>query len=176
VLITNGLVRGRTCYEGIRRLAAGHALVAAPGAAPRERRHYAIELNRASHDVPAEECALRVYESFVEASKRHVPTEVPHTMLLSGGLDSRLITGVLVRQGVPLNVITRGDSSDLEYYCARAVARRLRLHHDLVPHRDGTFEHFERSLWWDGMTCTTGAGAGIGEVHVPRAAATSSSA
>jgi asparagine synthase (glutamine-hydrolysing) len=162
LLITNGPVRGRTPYTGIRRLAAGHALVAAPGGPLREERHYAIELNLASHDVPAEECALRVYEAFVEAAKRHVPTDVPHTMLLSGGIDSRLVTGVLARQGVPLNVITRGDPGDLEYYCARAVARHLRLPHHLVPHGDGTFERFERSLWWEGMACAPGIGGGGG--------------
>lgn len=164
LLITNGSVRGRTPYRGIRRLAAGHALVAAPGAPPREVRHYSIELSRASHDVPADECALRVYEAFVESARRHVPTDVPHSMLLSGGLDSRLITGVLVRQGVPLNVITRGQPDDLEYHCARAVARHLRLPHTLVPHIDGSFEQVERSLWWDGMSCAPGGGSGgLGE-------------
>lgn len=165
LLITNGSVRGRTPYRGIRRLPAGHVLIAEPGAPPREARHYAIELNTASHDVPAEECALRVYEAFVDAARRHVPTNAPHTMLLSGGLDSRLILGVLARQGVPLNVITRGAPSDLEYRCARAVARHLRLTQHLVPHPDGTFELFERSLWWDGMASGPGSGgADLGEV------------
>jgi hypothetical protein len=165
LLVTNGSVRGRTPYQGIHRLAAAHALVAEPGGAPREARHYTIEFNRDSHDVPAEESALRMYEAFVAAAKRHVPSDVPHAMLLSGGIDSRLITGVLARQGVPLSVITRGDPSDLEYRCARAVARHLGLPQRLVPHTDGAFDHFERSLWWDGMACApgTGGGGGLGE-------------
>ena len=162
LLITNGSVRGHTPYKGIHRLAEGHALVAPPGEPPREARHYEIELNRSSHDVPAEECALRLYEAFVEAAKRHVPTSVPHSMLLSGGLDSRLITGVLARQGVPLNLITHGDKTDLEYYCARAVGRKLRLRHDLVPHAESTFEKFERTVWWDGMACAPGSGSSEG--------------
>jgi len=160
LMITNGSVRGQTPYRGIRRLAAGHVLAAAPDGPPRETRHFAIELNDSSHDVPAEECTLRVYESFFEASKRHVPTSVPHSMLLSGGIDSRVITGVLARQGVPLNVITRGDPRDLEYHCARAVARQLRLPHRLVPHGGGAFEEFERSIWWGGMACAPGGGSG----------------
>lgn len=160
LLIANGPVRGRTPYRGIRRLAAGHALVAAPGRAPREVRHYAIELSRDSHDVPAEECALRVHEALVDAARRHVPAGVPHTMLLSGGIDSRILTGVLARQGVPLNAITRGAPDDLEYRCARAVARRLRLAQHLVPHTDDGFAAFERMLWWDGMACAPAAGGG----------------
>src|SRR6185436_9204884 len=121
---------------------------------PREVLQYAIELNRASHDVPVEEVALRVHDAFVEAARRHVPTAVPHTMLLSGGLDSRLIAGVLARQGVPLSAITRGAPTDLDYRCARTVTRRLRMPHQLVPHADGTFEGFEASLRWDGFACT----------------------
>jgi asparagine synthase (glutamine-hydrolysing) len=165
LMITNGPVRGRTPYKGIRRLGPAHVLMAEPGRPPREVRHYAIELNNASHHVPVEECTLRVYEAFVEASKRHIPNGEPHTVLLSGGIDSRLITGVIARQGIPLSAITRGDPSDLEYHCARRVARRLLLEHHLVPHTDGTFEDFERSIWWDGMTCAPGrAGSGgIGE-------------
>ena len=168
LLITNGPVRGRTPYAGIRRLAPGHALVAAPGAPPREVRHYALEINRDSHDVPAEECALRLHEALVAAAKRHVPTDVPHSMLLSGGIDSRLITGTLARQGVPLDVITCGDPTDLDYRCARAVARHLGLPHRLVPHSAGTFGTFERQLWWEGLACVPSAGASEGIVGAAR--------
>jgi asparagine synthetase B (glutamine-hydrolysing) len=165
LLVTNGSVRGRTPYLGIRRMASGHVLTAAPGAAPREVRHHVIPISTESHDVPAEESALRLYEAFVDASRRHVPTNVPHTMFLSGGLDSRLITGVLARQGVPLDLITRGDPRDLEYRCARTVARRLHLPHRLVPHTDGSFDLFERAMWWDGMSSGPGSGGseGLGE-------------
>ncbi len=163
LLIANGPVRGRTPYRGIRRLALGHVLVAARSQAPREVRTYSLTPHRESHDVPAAECALRVHESFVAAARRHVPVGEPHTMLLSGGLDSRIVLGVLARQGVPLNVITRGRRDDLEYRCARAVARRLGLEQRLVPHGHGSFRAFEHRIRWDGMACTPGTGADAGE-------------
>jgi len=164
LLVVNGPVRGRTPYRGIRRLARGHALVAAAGGAPREVRHYAVEPHRESYDVPATECALRLHEAFAEAARRHVPAGTPHTMLLSGGLDSRIVIGVLASQGVPMNAITRGDGSDLEYRCARAVARHLGLAQHRIAHRE-TFEGFERMIWWDGMVCSPGlaGGNGLGE-------------
>lgn len=164
LLVVNGPVRGRTPCRGIRRLARGHALVAAPRSTPREARHFAVELHRDSHDVPAEECVLRLHESLTAAAKRHVPAGVPHTMLLSGGLDSRIVVGVLARQGVPMNVITRGDAGDLEFRCARAVARHLGLEQHRIPHEE-TFADFERMLWWDGMMCAPGlaGGNGLGE-------------
>lgn len=106
--------------------------------------------------MPIEECALRMYEALVEACRRHVPEDDPHTMLLSGGIDSRLLVGVLTAQGVRLNAITRGESSDLEYRCAKEVARHLCVPHHRVPHANETFEHFERTLWWEGLACGPG--------------------
>lgn len=168
LLVVNGPVRGRTPIRGIRRLARGHALLAAPGGAAREAPHFTVALHRESHDVPAEECALRLHEAFVEAARRHVPIDTPHTMLLSGGLDSRIVAGVLARQGVPMNAITRGDAGDLEYLCARAVARRLGLEQHRIPH-DERFDDFEHMLWWDGMVCAPGlaGGNGLGERLAP---------
>lgn len=168
VMVTNGPFRGRTALRGIRRLAPGHALVAAAGKTPREVRQYAVPVSDESHDVPAEECAERVHEAIVLASKRHVPADAPHSMLLSGGLDSRLVTGVLVAQGVPVEAITRGDPGDLEYRCARGVARRLGIPHVLVPHAESTFENFERGVWWEAMESAPGTGGGGGMAEALR--------
>ncbi|HTO91534.1 MAG TPA: asparagine synthase-related protein [Candidatus Sulfotelmatobacter sp.] len=153
LLITNGSVGGRTLYKGIRRLPAGVVLIATPGSPPRERRHYAIELSGASHDQPVQECAARFHEALSDSARRHVPAGVPHTLLLSGGIDSRMIAGVLARQGIPLRAVTRGLVSDLEYFCARAVAKQLRLPHQRIADRNATFAEFERLLEWEGLAC-----------------------
>lgn len=165
LLVTNGSFRGRTPCRGIRRLAPGHAWVAAPGAPVRAALQYRPPVHTESHDVPLEESALRLHETLLEATKRHVPSDQAHTMLLSGGIDSRLLSGVLARLGIPFEAITRGIASDLEYRCARAVARHLGLRHHLVPHGAGSFESFERTLWWDGLAAGPGSGGneGLGE-------------
>ena len=166
LLIANASLRGRTPCRGIRRLGAGRALVAAPGAAPREVTQYAVSPSDESHDVPAEESALRLYEALIAASARHVPAGVPHAMLLSGGLDSRLLAGILVAQGTKLEAITRGDPADIEYRCARTVAAHLGLRQRLLPHTDHAFKQFERAIWWDGMIAgpASGGSEGLGEV------------
>jgi hypothetical protein len=89
-------------------------------------------------------------------------------MMLSGGLDSRIVVGTLAREGVPMNVITRGEPSDLEYRCARGVARYLGLEQHLIPNAD-RFEDFERMIWWDSMVCSPGlaGGNGLGEKLAP---------
>jgi hypothetical protein len=132
--------------------------VAGAGRPPCEARQYAVPISDGSHDVPIEESGQRMHEALVTATKRHVTTEV-HTMLLSGGLDSRLLTGVMVRHGVTVEAITRGDPTDLEYRCARGVARHLGIRHHLVPHAPGEFARFERSIWWDGMSSSPGGGS-----------------
>lgn len=166
LMVANASLRGRTPYRGIRRLGAGHALVAAPGGAPREVTQYAVAPHDGSHDVPAEECARRLQEALVAAAARHVPAGVAHTMLLSGGLDSRMIAGVLVGNGATLEAITRGEPADIEYRCARPVARHLGLPHRLLPHTDHAFEYFERAIGWDGMMAgpASGGSEGLGEV------------
>jgi len=43
----------------------------------------------------------RVEEAFVSAIRRHRPHDGDATILLSGGLDSRLVLGTLAREGIP---------------------------------------------------------------------------
>ena len=169
VLIANGPVRGRTMCKGIYRLEAGMTLVAPPGAGLKPQRSHRLTASDTSHDVTFEECVARMWDAFQESAKRHIPSDVPHTMMLSGGVDSRCVIGVLAQQRVPMNAVTRGQASDLEYKCAHAVARHLGLEHHLVPHGQGTRETFERSLWWSGMGQSPGSAMGTLDEAFPGA-------
>ena len=129
VLLTNGLVGGRTLLEGIRRLGAGRALRRPPGGGvtevvtspfPRVERHRTRSLEETTHAL---EDALR------DAVRRHVPPETRCALLLSGGLDSRLLAGCLADQGSMVRAWSLGLPHEDDVRHARRVAKRLGFPH-----------------------------------------------
>ena len=160
LLIIGTLVEGRTLVRGMRRLAAGHALRASPGAELREVQQYRVPISAEHHEVPLEECSHRMHEALVAACGRHVEEGVPHALLLSGGHDSRLLAGILAGLGRSISAVTRGEPSDNDYRCARRVARHLGFAHRLAPDSTGTWEAFQRAIRWHGMATNPGLGTG----------------
>lgn len=129
MLLTSFSVSGRTLLEGVRRLGQGSLLHAAPGRAPREIVQYRPALSTVYFDLPIVEHVNVFEEAIDNAIRRHVPAEIPHTLLLSGGMDSRIVAGFLARHNVPTNALTFGMERDIELYCARSVAKALKLEH-----------------------------------------------
>jgi asparagine synthase (glutamine-hydrolysing) len=70
--------------------------------------------------------------AFESAVRRHVPAGETHGVLLSGGRDSRLLSGYIVERGDTLKALTFGRSSDYEVIGARRVARELGFEHRVV--------------------------------------------
>lgn len=153
VLLLDALLNGRTPYQGVRRLAAGHVLLVDPGARPREVLTYAPPASDALHDEPRLECARQIHDSMTAAVRRHAQPGRRHGLLLSGGRDSRLMAGMLVREGVTAEAITYGVPTDLEARYARRVARILGMPHALMPDPEDERE-FERILRWEGLVST----------------------
>jgi asparagine synthase (glutamine-hydrolysing) len=160
LLLTNGLLEGETIFRDVRRVPAGHAIAGRTGDQPRELPRYRIPVEPRHHHVPLEECSYRLHEALVSACARQVAPGVPHALLLSGGLDSRLLAGILARQGAPIEAVTRGLSTDEDYRCARRVARHLGIPHRLVEDTSGDWRSFQDRLTWDGMTTSPGIGGG----------------
>lgn len=158
LLVTNGLIGGETIIRGVRRLAAGHALCFRPGTAPAEVLHYRIPVTTRHHDLPIAECSYRLHEALVAACRRQVRADRPHALLLSGGLDSRLLAGVLAGVGVPIIAITRGLSTDNDARCARRVARHLGFPHRLAADETGRWADFDKAIRRDGMVTSPGLG------------------
>ncbi|MDX2266983.1 MAG: asparagine synthase-related protein [Bryobacter sp.] len=64
----------------------------------------------------------------------------PVVQLLSGGLDSRLLTGLLAdRYGHDFSALTFGDEADQEYQIAHAVARSLGIPHRRLAYHEDLF-------------------------------------
>ncbi|MGC1392840.1 MAG: asparagine synthase-related protein [Coleofasciculaceae cyanobacterium] len=130
ILLTNGLVNGQTLWKGIKRLDAGHCLIAPPQASPQEIKQY--ETPGFSQHEPYKNLDysehLELLEQIIDQTlKRHTLEQQKHTLLLSGGLDSRMLAGFLHRQGKSFVTLTLGKSSDIEMQCAIPVARTLGL-------------------------------------------------
>ncbi|AFZ20709.1 asparagine synthase-related protein [Allocoleopsis franciscana] len=132
ILLTNGLIDGQTLWQNVRRLNAGHSLIWQPSVAPTEVKQYQI-LSSAPDDsyknLSFSEHLNIVEQVLDQALRSQIPTGERCSLMLSGGLDSRMIAGFLHRQGVETVALTLGKPSDIEMQCAIPVARTLGLKH-----------------------------------------------
>ncbi len=151
LLLTSGIVGGRTLWRGVRRLAPDHRLLAAPGADAIER----------PPDPPAIEPAIATLDEAVrEASTLHLEflraglqNSTAPGLLLSGGLDSRHLAGFLTTLGHRPQCLTFGQSGDLDVACATQVARALDLPQTLCevdPQDYAT--HADSSIRWEQLS------------------------
>jgi asparagine synthase (glutamine-hydrolysing) len=129
ILLTNGLVGGETLLKGVQRLSPGHLLVWRAGRSPREVRQYQIPVSTRYFDLPFGAHVEILDEAVKAAIGRHVPGGKRHGLLLSGGLDSRLLGGYLKENGTETIALTLGLPTDIEMQCAIPVARSLGFAH-----------------------------------------------
>jgi asparagine synthase (glutamine-hydrolysing) len=119
-----------TMFRGIRKLAAGEMLVAEGGVAKESRWYnFAPELySPMPSDEKAAEDLLDLYKSAV---KRHLISDVPVGLLLSGGVDSGLLLGLMTLHGDswPTFTVGYGESfKDDELRDAADTARIFSTH------------------------------------------------
>jgi asparagine synthase (glutamine-hydrolysing) len=134
-----------TIFEGIEKLPAGTMLIAENGMIRRERwyRYTPVPFESPKRDEEATEELLELYRAAV---RRHLIADVPVGLLLSGGLDSGLLLGLMNEQGGPWPTYTVGygeSYQDDELVDAAETARLLGAEHATV--RLDRVE-FERSL------------------------------
>jgi asparagine synthase (glutamine-hydrolysing) len=132
IMLTNGLVRGRALWAGVRRLPPAHFLRFRQGSSPTE--HADVEVaagfdRRSGWELSLADQLDLVDAALADAARRHAPADEPCGILLSGGLDSRLVAGYLHRQHTPMVALTLGIPGDLEMRCARRVAGVLGIEH-----------------------------------------------
>jgi asparagine synthase (glutamine-hydrolysing) len=134
-----------TIYKGIRKLAPGTMLVVENGSC-REQRWYnyvPVPFETAKEDAQAAEELLELYRGAV---KRHLLSDVPVGLLLSGGLDSGLLLALMNEQGGPWPAYTVGygeSFQDDELREAAETAALLGAKHVQVKLDQA---EFERSL------------------------------
>ncbi len=165
ILLTNSLVDGRTLWQDVRRLGAGHMLLWRPGTRPREVPAYTLPVSVGDFDLPLSGHARLLADALDDSLGQHVPHRSRIGLLLSGGLDSRVLAGLLHRRGVSPVALTYGQRGDFEMDCAAAVARALGFEHsafsdqrDALP--DGAerlADRAERKATWEQLANGFGA-------------------
>lgn len=132
----------RTIFRGIRKLAPGTMLIAEAGKCREERWYDYIPtpFSTRKSDVAATEELLELYRGAV---KRHLLSDVPVGVLLSGGLDSGLLLALMNEQGGPWPAYTIGYGDtfrDDELQDAAETARLLGANHITVQLDQREFE------------------------------------
>jgi asparagine synthase (glutamine-hydrolysing) len=134
-----------TIFDGIRKLAPGTMLVIERGGC-REERWYNYTPIPFSSPKEDEEATDELLELYRAAVRRHLLSDVPVGILLSGGLDSGLLLALMNEQGGPWPAYTIGYGEifeDDELADAKETASLLGARH--VPVKLDRAE-FERSL------------------------------
>src|ERR1700736_4598213 len=134
-----------TVFQGIRKLAAGTMLVLEEGKC-REKRWYNYTPIPFSSPKEDEEATHELLELYKGAVRRHLLSDVPVGILLSGGLDSGLLLALMNEEGGPWPAYTVGYGetfADDELADAKETAALLGARH--IPVKLDRAE-FERSL------------------------------
>src|ERR1700736_1271509 len=134
-----------TIFEGIRKLAPGTMLVVENGQYQEKRWYNYTRIPFLDHKGE-EDAAQELLELYRAAVQRHLLSDVPVGILLSGGLDSGLLLGLMNEQGGPWPAYTIGygeEFEDDELVDAAETARILGAQHITVKLDQA---EFERSL------------------------------
>ncbi len=102
-----------TIFQGIRKLAPGTMLVVEKGQC-REERWYKFIPTPFPAPKKKEEAVFELLELYRGAVKRHLLSDVPVGVLLSGGLDSGLLLALMNEQGGPWPAYTIGYGESFE--------------------------------------------------------------
>lgn len=151
LLLTSGIVDGRTLLRGVRRLAPDHRLVWRPGNLPREETPGSAGAHEAVKDLEtAAEIASGYHRAFLKTA---LASAQRPGLLLSGGLDSRLLAGFLTEMGLRPACLTFGRKRDLDARCATHVARELGLQQTLIDAPPEQYAAFaSSSVQWEELS------------------------
>ncbi len=150
--LTTGFVSGeQTLFRGVTRLRPGHTLSWSLNEGVQQRRYW--QLPSPAHRVPrsfaAEAATLRA--KLTGAVKRHLMSDVPLGVFLSGGIDSSAIAAITARLTPPgLHTFAVGfdDPRANELAYAKQVATSIgSQHHDIVVTPQQFFDELPRLIW-----------------------------
>jgi asparagine synthase (glutamine-hydrolysing) len=137
-----------TLYRGIQKLAAGTMFIAEPGST-RLARWYRFKPEPLSHTPTDEEATEELLSIYKRAVKRQLLSDVPVGLLLSGGVDSGLLLGLMSSQGSNWPTFTIGYGSsfkDDELVDALETARIFSTRHTSIELDQRTFEQALRAV------------------------------
>lgn len=141
LLLTQGIVGGRTVQQGVTRLRPGHAVTWQPGRIATEHRVHRWQVTSDLFQATEGE-QVDALDAAVRAATRDGQSEA---LLLSGGLDSRLIAGYLREESQrPVQTVSLGSPWHYDVAFAREVAHQLGWHHEPIEIDNGLFPQHAR--------------------------------
>ena len=132
----------------------------------REVPNYRVPISAEHHHLPVAEMVHHLHDAMDGAVARHLSGAGPSLLLLSGGLDSRLLAGYLSRQRLPITAVTYGLRTDQEARIAATVARACGLRHHLEA-QAGPRGGLDTTIRWEGLPCAPGSGGASPVLSVP---------
>jgi asparagine synthase (glutamine-hydrolysing) len=153
ILLTMHISGGATILRDVSRLGPGCMLVWDGQSGARELIQYRVDVSRGMFDLPFTAHVEGLDEAIGSAIKRAAPSTGKYRLMLSGGLDSRMIGGYLRNQSADVTALTMGIPSDIEMQVARKVARQLGSEHDSIE--VGYHEYAEcarKQARWESMS------------------------
>jgi len=125
VLLAGSMLDGQTIWKGILRLAPFQSLHWSPGVGADTRQEGAIAVSDRYFGASDEECFDAIDAALEQAISRRV-RDRPVSLMLSGGLDSRILAGYLHAGGArDTRVVTFGRRTDYETIYAALTAWSL---------------------------------------------------
>jgi asparagine synthase (glutamine-hydrolysing) len=150
--LSTGFVSGeRTLFKGIHRLLPGHTLTWSAEDGFTRRRYWQLPAPAAGPAPSFEEEATELRGRLTGAVERHLMSDVPLGVFLSGGLDSSALASIVSKMASPpLRTFAVGfsDPAANELGYARDVSEWIGSeHHDLVVSPEEFFDALPRLIW-----------------------------
>ena len=140
-----------TSFDAVRRVPPGHLMTWSAGQKLTSRCYWRLSARQTRPDLPMTEAAETVGVGLNAAVERHLMSDVPLGVFLSGGLDSSALAAIASRmvEG-QLSTFSVGfdepEGNELPY--ARQVAQAIRSRHrDVVVSGDEFFEALPHLIW-----------------------------
>ena len=135
----------RTILQGIRKLEPAHSLLIKANGEQKLERYWTLDATRPEKELSDGEWTEAIHESLkIAVRRRNAVSDVPVGVLLSGGLDSSLLVGLLDEIGIDdIRTFTIGfddqpEEKGSEYEFSDAVVERFNTNHTKVhiPNED----------------------------------------
>lgn len=152
LLLTSGMVGGRTLWKNVRRLPPDHVLYSDGRGPVREEPPPPLATDDPSVEniEQAVEQAASLHTTFLESALK---SSRKPGLQLSGGLDSRLLAGFTAALGHRPECVTFGRSGDLDARCAVQVADELGLPQTLCDVDPADYASYaQSSVQWEQLS------------------------
>lgn len=128
-----------TIIDGVQEVKPASLIVCQDGRVNR-RQYWEFALQEDETGVPAEEYRDELVRLFRQSARRRQTSGLRTGVLLSGGMDSRIVLSMLDRSAVKTFTFGRPESSDAVF--AQAVARSARVPHSFLEIRPDYLRHY----------------------------------